>query len=1597
MKKELFIIMFFLLQISFSQEYGFLLRTKISGYGHANTYSAQINTDSGDSYDAGDYIANNSSNGNIYYDFVVLNNSFKQASVNLESSWEALHEGTNCTGSEKYIYNKQDFNNPPSRRYNRCHFVTDIYTLHIEEPDKTELCVEENLTLQYGYHWYFRLNGETNWRSFPLSLNTQVTTFTLRNLFELSGVSYETWKNKTSIHFTTGFDGVYTNIRSMTIIGCSPALASTPTPVKAKCSYSDDGSFTAQFERVLNASKDERMLVYVEKYNPYLDSIDDPNPWQYNDDETYIIPDNITTDPAGLQMSGVNLNWPDVLSAGKYRLRWVTKYGVDPEANPNSDEKSSSFDVGSPTPLTINNIIPVQPKCPEDKGKITVMASGGTGSYEYSKNNGSTWQTSNVFNDLAPDTTYRIKVKDANGCEEPSPGEANREVTINTPDPSPEIQTPLLVILPTVNGGGWTASVTTVTGGDGSAFTYNFTKISGPASFVQNGKQITGTGEGEFEVYVSDSRPCNSSPVTFIITEPDPLGVIFSEPLPIDCYGGAGSLRAQGTGGTSAEDDSYTYEWEDGSASAIRHGLSAGTYTVTVRDKNNNEIIQSYNFGEPDELGAGETVTLVKCKGEDNGSISLNISGGTGSKTVIWHKAFDSSFNQTGSAISGLSPGTYFYEITDANGCNLNNNNTGITITEPDSVISVEELPASHVNNNIYGGSTGALEIEVTGGTIPYKSIVWSREGDSSFNAAGTSLNTLQAGNYNVVITDANDCTATLTAPVEITEPGLLLIANKNITHVACYGAATGSIEVEVTGGIPPYHYEWTSPDGLVFTPVDSPEIENLYAGGYQLTVTDESGSVASITETFTVIQNTELVLTNINEDNICYNDNKGSIDLTVVGGTPPYHYEWSNGELTEDINSLPTGSYSVIVTDDLGCTKEGSFEITQPQDAVSVTYEVTHIIAFGYNDGSIDINTTGGATPYSFEWFSDNGFSSAEEDIDHLSPGHYTLVVYDANYNSSGSTACTAMQEFEIIEPALLEATLIENYSLSCYGDSNGEIVADVSGGVPPYQYEWYKLEGNNAVAVGTNNELLAGMPAGTYRVVVTDANGIEIIPEDLTLAQPEELKVTLLGHTDVECNGDLTGAIDITVEGGTPPYEFNWSNGNETEDLANIPAGLYEVNVGDSNGCIKVLAVEIKNLYSPLEITGVEVKDVSVFDGDDGSLEIELTGGHAPYHIVWENELGEETGNTEKIENLHAGNYTVSVEDSSGCVMSQTYAVAEPDIVEATIIQPACAGFCDGTISLVVNGGNGTFTYTWSNGMTGDVLTGVCSGEYSVLIEGYGNRVLERSYRVDDPPVLEIELGANRVLCQGQAHIIDGSIPDVNAHYEWYLNGDFFSNEPEIEVSLAGSYELKVTDSKGCQAGDVIEIGSTDQKISAEFAVSSQVFTGEPLVLVDVSNPKPDRIEWDLPDGSEIIEISGDYTEVVFRQTGEYKVGMLTHLGDCQAYQEKWIVVTEREDFGERTEEEESLVDKPDIVNFLAYPNPSTGEFTLEVDLQEGQKVSLKIFRLGNNSILDYRVFEGSKEYIVNYNLGYEGAGIYFIILETPHTTQVKKIIIE
>ncbi len=379
-----------------------------------------------------------------------------------------------------------------------------------------------------------------------------------------------------------------------------------------------------------------------------------------------------------------------------------------------------------------------------------------------------------------------------------------------------------------------------------------------------------------------------------------------------------------------------------------------------------------------------------------------------------------------------------------------------------------------------------------------------------------------------------------------------------------------GTIDITTSGGTTPYTYTWTSADGSGHVS-GTEDQSGLSVGTYKVVGTDVAG--CTTTKSITINQPQQLVINETHSNISCNGGNNGLIDITVSGGTGTYSYAWNNGATTEDISSLTAGTYTVTVTDGNNCSAKKTIVLTEPNElSLSETHtDVTCNDDNGLsNDGSIQITVAGGTAPYIYFW--NNGSSNAS--ISSLAAGDYSVTVTDANN-------CSSSIDVTIVNPELLTLTNILTH-VTCNDDSgssgDGSIDITVAGGTPGYSYNWTTSDGGGLIGA---NEDQSGLQSGNYTVIVTDNNGC-VTEHSFVITKPQLLTITE-SHINVTCNDDNgtsdDGSIDITVQGGTGTYSYLWSNNATTQDLSNLTAGTYTIDVRDASGCLSSISISITN----------------------------------------------------------------------------------------------------------------------------------------------------------------------------------------------------------------------------------------------------------------------------------------------------------------------------------------------------------------------------------------------------------------------------------
>ena len=829
----------------------------------------------------------------------------------------------------------------------------------------------------------------------------------------------------------------------------------------------------------------------------------------------------------------------------------------------------------------------------------------------------------------------------------------------------------------------------------------------------------------------------------------------------ISCNGATdGTATANVSGGCLP----YSFDWSDGQSTQTATGLGAGTYTVIVTDANGSTQTESVTLSQPDELvidgfevseyigGEG-----VSCNGATDGEIDITVIGGATCQAYTFSWTGPNGFTSSSQNLTGLEAGSYTVTIEDINGCST----TGTyTISEPDALIPSCTSEGALCNAD----ANGTVEVSVAGGTTPY-TYAWSNSVDS-ISASQTGLT---AGTYGVTVTDANGCVITCSSVVG--EPDVLNAVVTAFDETLVNGCNGSAIATPI-GGTPPYTYEWSD------SQTDSTAID-LCAAIYSVTVTDANG--CEFTTSVVINPPTcDLDVDVTGTDVSCNTGTDGTATATPITqqNNTPFTYEWNNGDTTQTISGVTAGPYSVVVTDSIGCEASGSVVVSEPT-ALTVGTSVIDEQTFGGCDGSATANPTGGTPPYTYEW--DDADIQTTQTAEDLCPGMYSVTVTDANGCEETVTIT--------VNPLLCTgfSVAVNTERLSCFEAGDGSATAVVTGGIAPFTYSWDN---------GGSASSISALAADTYTVIVTDAvNCSQTVSGNVI--QPALLEAAT-AVDNVSCNGVANGVVELTVTGGTTPYDFDWDNGATTEDLEDLGPGAYNVLVTDENGCTTTASAEVTELDT-LQASSVDVNP-TCFEGNDGSIDLTISGGLGPYLVAWDN-----GANTEDISDLSAGTYVATIVDQNGCIYTYSTTLTEPILVVPTVTASGSTIFCEGdSVTLTASESAG---YSWSpNGETTQSIIVYDAGDYTVSAvtedgcEGTSASTTVTMFQVDQAIITADGL---LEFCAGERVQLTASEGDS---YEWSTG----ETSQSIFVNSGGTYYVTVTDENGCEStsADVVVV---------------------------------------------------------------------------------------------------------------------------------------------------------------------------------------------
>ncbi len=1126
------------------------------------------------------------------------------------------------------------------------------------------------------------------------------------------------------------------------------------------------------------------------------------------------------------------------VSAGNYSVEVMDVNGVVTTCN---------FEMLDGDAIQINDVELTATSCGNSNGSLTINASPKNGQpnsiLSYSIDNGNTFQSSNYFDNLGSGD-FDILVEDLDGCT------SETVTTIN------ESNALILAVESTCFGAGTISLNLTVSDGP-PPFEYEW---EGPSGLYST-EDLTNVPQGTYYVTVTASNNCTALLETTLqdcCIVDDFCESIIVQP---NCTSDQGMISIMPSGGSGP----YEYLWEDDSNLSVLMNASPGIYSVTVTDNigcssvctatienqptiaiddlditnpscglsngtiiinatpkdanANSELEYSIDSGVSFQMSntfsnvpSGSytvmiqdfdlcTVSMEVLLSDSDGpmvafnsncvsagliDIDITISGGVEPYSILWMGP-SGTFNTED--LLGVNQGTYTLEITDANDCTVME-----SITQS-NCCNTDDFCTSTIVQPICNGDLGSITINPNGGNTPY-SYVWQHDGTLEGNTQNVS-----SGAYSIEVVDNLNCSSICSFTINEIES--ILITNINTTNATC-GVSNGAISIAASpkDASTSSTLSYSIDNGVTFQA--NGDFSMLSAQNYIIVVEDEDGCMTS----------SEIELSNsdglsFTSNEVCDDNGLINIDITISTGTPPFQYFWSgpSGSFnTEDLIGVLPGTYTIEISDANNCSIESS--ITKTDCCNSDNFCLATVVQpICSNDfGSIHINPIGGSGMYSYEWSHDEMLDTNL--ASDLSSGMYTIEVIDA-------LNCIALCNYTIQNPGSITIETVSIISSTC-GSSNGSITIEAVPGAIGNALN-YSIDGGFSTQ---ESNVFNGLSSGSYSIVVSNSNGCTIT--DVAMVNDAEGPEVSI---ESACNFDGLLDINLTVQGGEAPYDYQWvgtGGAYSSEDLLDVIPGTYQVLVTDINGCnasISITQDECCITENFCEATIVQ----PTCDHSFGTILITADGGSAPYEFSWNHDASINVG---VLENVVAGTYTVNISDALNCETSCSYIIEEePSLVISSITSehPTC-GNTNGSLNIQVNNSTDV-NYSIDGGITfqqNALFENIPSGIYNVVVTNGENCQDERSIELQNDDVFEIDIVA---VCGEAENInldltINGGLSPFTI--TWQTIGQNYTTEDLTNVS-PGTYTVTVIDANNCS--NTTSITKTDCCDPSDFCSSTLI----------------------------------------------------------------------------------------------------------------------------------------------------------------------------
>jgi hypothetical protein len=730
-------------------------------------------------------------------------------------------------------------------------------------------------------------------------------------------------------------------------------------------------------------------------------------------------------------------------------------------------------------------------------------------------------------------------------------------------------------------------------------------------------------------------------------------------------------------------------------------------------------------------LAQAEPLKDASCHGYADGQITLASTGGAAPYVYTLTKT--ETTTQGNGIFAGLSAGTYKATVRDA--CQQVSAATvaDIVVNEPKAVTA--DVTGSVLTCN--SPADGVVMAGISDGPGSYSYFL--RQGETLVtkleNTAnvGWTVNGRSAGAYTVEIRDAvrPTCPA-FTAAVTVGAPPVMNLTAQQyaVTEVTCNDGADGKVTLSGIDLSGKYQYTLTrQADNTTVSTTTEPFLAGLRAGTYTLAMRRNQPSCLDVfaVDNISVGQPSPITIALAKQDISCYGRTDGTATASVSGGTgTQYSYTWEmyTGSAWSTLSTTAAsltgrtdGDYRVRVQDVRHCTAVSeAVTIAEPTLLTLPQASVQDIKCFGER-GSLALAPQGGTAPYAWQ-YSVGGAYTPFTASTALPVGVYTVRVLDKNYCEAVYTSSLTITS----PPAALDFQYTQSnyngFQISCFGGANGHVTLTGTGGNgSSYTNYTYALDGG----AYQPSSRLEGIAAGNHVLAVRDARGCEVSKTIAFMQAAEQITLALKTHQDVVCYGDRTGSLEVTGTGGVNPYTFSLDAGTAQASpvFSGLGTGEYSITLADLNGCAVTATFGITSLNPAIVIDPV-VQDVSCYQGNNGTITLNLAGGVPPFRYKWT----ANAGTTEALTGLTAGTYMATVTDHAGCSMQSTAIVQQPAqaVSLSLATTPVCYGSEHGSIAVTAQGGTWPYTFSADGGTSFQdtpVFATLGVGRYTVKVK--------------------------------------------------------------------------------------------------------------------------------------------------------------------------------------------------------------------------------------------------------------------------------------